>query len=110
MSRNFLLNFHCTECGAIVVDLRDSFEADQQEVLRHLRDTAQATDRSLEEMRNVWLSSFGKLPDDEFQTLQQVHYPRSAEARRRKLAHEAGTGHSVYGYAYLHGSQTILAL
>jgi hypothetical protein len=57
MSLSYSLNRHCTECGAILVNLRDSFQPDQQEVRSHLRDTAQATDRSLEDMRNVWLWS-----------------------------------------------------
>jgi hypothetical protein len=79
--------------------LRDSFQADQQEVWSRLRDTARATERSLEETRNVWLSSLVKLPDDEFRTLKRIHYPRFTEALRQKLAHEASTGNSVY----LHG-------
>jgi hypothetical protein len=106
VSRSYPPNFHCNQCGAILLDLHDSFQADQQEVKVRLRETAQATDRSLEKMRDVWLSSIGKLPDDEFQTLRLAHYPRSAEARRRRLGHEGTTGHSVY----LHGWQTLLGL
>src|SRR5438067_1535468 len=106
MTLNHPTNFHCRECGAILLDLRNSFQADQLEVKARLSETAQATGRSLEEMRDVWLASIGKLPDDEFQTLRHAHYPRSADARRRRLEHERSTGHRVY----LHAWQTLLGV
>jgi aminoglycoside phosphotransferase (APT) family kinase protein len=99
-------NFQCEECGAILRDVHDSFQADQQDVRRHLHETAQSSDRDLEAMRNVWLSSLGKMPDDERLVLWRTHYPRSVKARRTRLEHEASTGHSVS----LHGWRTLLVL
>jgi hypothetical protein len=89
-----------------LLDLHDSFRADQQEVKTRLSDMAEATGRSVEEMRDVWLASIGKLPDGESQTLRLAHYPRSADARRRRLEHESSTGHKVY----LHAWHTLIGL
>src|SRR5437867_738857 len=100
MRQNVPYDFKCEECGAILRALLDSFHVDMKELRRRLRETAQASGRSVEEMRNVWLSSVSSMPVAEMQTLMRAHYPRAAEARRRKAEHEALTGHSVHVHGW----------
>jgi len=45
-------------------------------------------------------AEYETLNADEVQTLMKAHYPRAAEARRRRKEHEAATGHSVYVHGY----------
>jgi hypothetical protein len=40
------------------------------------------------------------MPPDEQMTLMKAHYPRTAEARRRKREHETLTGHSVHVHGW----------
>jgi hypothetical protein len=54
------------------------------------------TGREPDEMRNVWLSSVMKMPDDEMQTVIRAHAPRATDQRcRKKSDHEVASGHSV---------------
>jgi hypothetical protein len=71
-------------------------EADLEQMRQHLLDAARSSGREPEEMRNVWLSSVMKMPDNEMQTVLRAHTPRTTEQRRRKKSeHEIATGHSV---------------
>jgi hypothetical protein len=75
--------------------LFDAQRVDLDEMRKHLLETARSSGREPGEMRNVWLSSIARMPDDEMQTVLQAQYPRTAAARRKKSDHEIATGHSV---------------
>jgi hypothetical protein len=90
------VNVDCHECEAILRELLDARQVDLEEMRTHLLEAARSSGRTPEEMRNVWLSSVMKMPDDEMQTVIRAHAPRAAEARHRKKSdHEIATGHSV---------------
>jgi hypothetical protein len=89
-------NLHCDECEAILRELLDARQVDVEEMREHLFEAARSTGREPEEMRDVWLSSVMRMPDDEMQTVMRAHARRATEARRRKKSdHEIATGHSV---------------
>ena len=100
MPAKFPFDFECEECGAVLEALLNSFHVDLREVRHRLRETADATGRSIEEMRDAWVSSVAKMAPDEKQTLLRAHYPRCADARRKKAEHEALTGHSVHTHGW----------
>jgi hypothetical protein len=100
MAQRFPLDFECAECAAILRALLDEFHVDHRDVKQRLRETAKASGRSVEEMRNVWVASVARMPPGEMQTLMKAHYPRTSEARRRRKEHEAATGHSVYMHGH----------
>jgi hypothetical protein len=98
------MDMSCEECGAILRELRESFQLDQEEVRRRLRETARSSGRDVDEMRTSWVFSISRMPSDEMRTILQGHYPRATQARRKKTEHEAATGHSVY----MHGWRGVL--
>jgi hypothetical protein len=83
MSRILPLNFHCDECEALLRELLDAHQRDLEAMRKHLLETARSSGREPDEMRDVWLSSIARMPDDEMQTVMQAHYPRTAAARRK---------------------------
>jgi len=89
------LNFHCEECEALLREVLDARQVDLEEMRKHLLEAARSSGREPEEMRDVWLSSIARMPDDEMRTVMRAHYPRATEARRKKSDHEIATGHSV---------------
>jgi hypothetical protein len=90
------VNVDCRECEDILRELLDAREVDLEEMHRHLLEAARSSGRDPEQMRNVWLSSVMKMPDNEMQTVLRAHTPRTAaQRRRRKSDHEIATGHSV---------------
>lgn len=96
MSQILPPNLHCDECEAILRELLDARQVDLEELRKHLFEAARSSGREPEEMRDVWLSSVMRMPDDEMQTVMRAHAPRAFEARRRKKSdHEIATGHSV---------------
>jgi hypothetical protein len=96
MSQILPANLHCDECEAILRELLDARRVDLEEMRQHLFEAARSSGREPEEMRDVWLSSVMRMPDDEMQTVMRAHAPRATLARRRnKSDHEIATGHSV---------------
>ena len=96
MSPILPVNPHCPECEDILRELLNAREADLEEMRQHLLDVARSSGREAGEMRNAWLSSVMKMPDNEMQTVLRAHTPRTTEQRRRKKTdHEIATGHSV---------------
>ena len=95
MSPRRPLDFHCDECETLLRELLAARQADLEETRKRLLRAARSSGRRPEEMRDAWLSSIAGMPDDEMRTVMRALYPRSEEARRRKLDHEAATGHSV---------------
>jgi hypothetical protein len=89
-------NADCPECEAILRELLDARQLDLEDMRTRLLEAARSSGRDPEEMRDVWLSSVMRMPDDEMQTVMRALAPRAAEARRRKRSdHEIATGHSV---------------
>jgi len=95
MSPRFSLNARCEECDALVRAWLDARDADAREMRGRLLEAARSSGRTLEEMRDAWLTSIGRVADDEMPSVMRAHYPRASEAYRRKLEHELATGHSV---------------
>jgi hypothetical protein len=97
MSRKFSLNLRCDDCETFLREFLDARQADLEEMRRRLLEAARSSGREPEEMRDVWLSSIARMPDDELKTVLHAHSPRATEARRnrKKLDHELATGHSV---------------
>ena len=95
MSPTRRLDFHCDECDAIVKEMVAARKSDLADMRRHLLEAARSSGRGPQEMRDAWLASIVRMPDEELQTVMRAHYPRSEGVRRRKAEHEAATGHSV---------------
>jgi hypothetical protein len=82
------VNVDCPECEAILRKLLDARQADFEEMREHLFEAARSSGREPEEMRNAWLSTVVKMPDDEMQTVVRapLHAPRKrAPARSRTM-------------------------
>jgi hypothetical protein len=95
MNPRFSLTFHCEECEALLREWLEARRIDEDEMRRNLLEAARSSGREPEEMRDVWVSSIARMPDDEMQTVMRAHYPRSTAARQKKIDHEVATGHSV---------------
>jgi hypothetical protein len=81
-------NFHCPDRAAILRELVDAPLTDAEK----LKQEWLATGRDLEEVRVMWLQS---MANDDSVDVTATYYPRTPEVRRRRLEHEALTGHSV---------------
>jgi hypothetical protein len=97
VSQKYPYHFECEECGVILRALLDSYHVDQREMLARLRETAQSSGRGLKELQTAWVSSLSNMPVDE---AMRAHYPRAHEAQRKKVEHEALTGHSVHMHGW----------
>ena len=96
MNPRLPVNVHCPECEDILRELLDARQVDIEEMRTHLFEAARSSGRAPNEMRNVWLLSVMKMPDNEMETVLRAHAPRTTEQRRRKKSdHEIATGHSV---------------
>jgi hypothetical protein len=93
----------CDECGAILRGFRDAVRLDEQDLKKHLHQTANASGREPDQMRVAWVSSVASAPTEEMHTIIRAHYPRIADLRRKQAEYEALTGHSVFR----DGSQTM---
>ena len=100
MGQRFPPDFSCAECAVILRALLDEFHADQRQVRARLLETAEASGRTVDEMRTRWINSLGAMPADEQPAMMKAHYPRSVEARRRKNEHETLSGHSVHTHGW----------
>src|SRR5437762_193314 len=96
-------HFDCEECGAIARELRISLRMDQEEMRRRLGETADSSGRDLDSMRDAWLATVSRMPPDEMRTVLQAHYPRTAEARRKMIEHQAVSEHSVHALVWWSG-------
>jgi hypothetical protein len=79
MSPILPVNLHCPECEDILRELLNAREADLEEMRQHLLDAARSSGREAEELRNAWLSSVMKMPDNEMLTVLRAHTPRTTE-------------------------------
>ena len=97
------MHFHCSECRALVSDFRHAWEADHSEMRARVRQTAEAGNRDPQTFLLHWVMSLAQMPDDEFEALQTMRYPRVAEVRRRWSEHEARSGHAALGDSWRSG-------
>jgi hypothetical protein len=88
---------HCSECRALVGDFQDAWEADRNDTRVRFTQTAEAADRDPRTFLLHWVMSVAQMPDDEFEALQALRYPRVAEVRRRWNEHAARSGHATIG-------------
>jgi hypothetical protein len=100
VSPRFQPSLHCDVCGAIARELHEAWQADNRDVAERMREVASSSGRDVQKFVVDWVCSITDMPDDEMQTLLRSHYPRVAEARRRKAEHENSTGHSVTWHSY----------
>lgn len=86
-------NFRCEECGAILREMREAWQADQHAV--------RLSSRNPTELLQEWLSA----DDYQMAKLAVSQYPRTLAVRRRRTEHEVLTGHSIltHGWRALFG-------
>jgi len=89
--------FHCSECNALARDFQRAWKADHTELRARFRETAASGDRDARAFLLHWVMSLAQVPDDEFESLQAMRYPRVAGVRQRWQGHEACSGHSGPG-------------
>jgi len=93
---NKAFGVRCDECGAILRDLRDPVQRDEQDLKNRLHRAADASGREPDQMRIAWVSSVASAPTDEMHIIIRAHYPRLADLRAKQAEHESRTGHSVF--------------
>ena len=90
--------FRCKECLRLVRALEAAERADNQALRRRLRSVAATSGRDFFQFGVRWVFSVAAMPDDEMKVLLHSHYPKLAEANRKREAHEAASGHSLKGW------------
>jgi hypothetical protein len=85
------------ECNAPAREFQGAWQADHLEMRARFKETAAAADRDPRAFLLHWVTSRARMPDDEFDALQGMRYPRVAEVRRRWSEHEARSGHAALG-------------
>ena len=88
----------CEECLRLVRVLEAARRADNQALRTRLRSVAASSGRDFVEFGIGWVFSVAAMPEDEMKVLLQSHYPRLAEANRKREEHEAASGHSLKGW------------
>ena len=83
----------CTECEGLARDFQDAWRSDQHEVRVGFQETAEAAGREPLTFLRQWVTSLGRMPDQEFDSLQWARYPRAAEVQRKWREHAAVSGH-----------------
>jgi hypothetical protein len=63
-----------------------------------LRSVAASSGRDFVQFGIRWVCSVAAMPEDEMKVLLRSHYPKFAEANRRREEHEAASGHSLKGW------------
>src|SRR5262245_22492710 len=91
MTGNNSSNRNCSECGAILRQLREAWRGDYRAARERVRDAWLASGLKLDQFYKAYLSG----PDAEIDERFQADFPRFAEMRRRASEHELLTGHSV---------------
>ena len=88
-----LRQLRCTECEGLAREFQDAWRSDQEDVRLHFHETAKSAGRNPEAFLQQWVMSLAHMPDNEFESLQCVRYPRVAEVRHKWKDHERLTGH-----------------
>ena len=90
--------FKCAECLRLVRMLEAARRADKQALRTRLRSVAASSDRDFVQFGIGWVFSITAMPEDEMKVLLHSHYPKLAEANRKREEHEAASGHSLKGW------------
>jgi hypothetical protein len=90
--------FQCEECGRLARALRIAWRADNRVLRTRLRDVAVSSGRDIRQLGIGWVFSVATMPDEEMRVVLESHYPRVADATRKREAHETASGHSLKGW------------
>ena len=95
---NLPAELQCAECLRLVRALEAARRADNLALRTRLRSVAASSGRDVVQFGVGWVFSVAAMPDDEMKALLQSHYPKFAEANRKREEHEAASGHSLKGW------------
>jgi hypothetical protein len=90
--------FQCDECWRIARALFKATREDRVALRSRLGEVAHASGRDIQQFGVNWVFSVASMPDDEMKALMDAHHPHLAEATRRRIEHEAASGHSLKGW------------
>ena len=90
--------FSCDECRRLVRALRTAWRDDSRALRTRFSQTAGAAGRDVRQFTVGWIFSVATMPDDEMKALLDTHYPKVADANRKREAHETESGHSLNGW------------
>jgi hypothetical protein len=96
---NFPPSFACPDCESIATEMQNAWKSGLEELRARLEDVAISSGRDPRKIGLGWIFSRAEMPNDELQASLGFHYPRVAETRRRKKAHESTTGHSTFEWS-----------
>lgn len=88
--------FSCEECADILNELSTAGAEDGRERRRRAEATAADADRDPKAFVLTWVKSVAEMPEQKLRALLAGQYPRAAAAIRKKVEHEAASGHSVW--------------
>ena len=88
----------CAECGRLARALRIAWRADNRALRARLCDVAVTSGRDVRQLGMGWVFSVATMPDEEMRVVLESHYPRVAEATRKREAHETASGHCLKGW------------
>ena len=95
---NLPAEFQWAACLRLARTLVAARRADNLALRTRLRSVAVSSGRDFVQFGVGWVFSVAAMPDDEMKGLLQSHYPKLAEANRKREEHEAASGHSLKGW------------
>jgi hypothetical protein len=96
---NLPAEYQCQECLRLARALQAARRADNHALRTRLRSVAASSGRDFVQFGIRWVFSVAAMPEDEMKVLLQSHYPKFAEANRKREEHEAASGHSLKGWS-----------
>ena len=90
--------FECGECRRLVRALRTAWRDDARALRTRLEQAADSRGRDARQFAVRWVLSVAAMPDGETKALLDTHYPKVADANRKREAHETASGHSLEGW------------
>jgi len=90
--------FECPECQRLVRSLRSAWRDDARALRTRLEQAADSRGRDARQFAVRWVFSVAEMPDAEMRALLDTHYPKVADANRKREAHETASGHSLEGW------------
>lgn len=88
----------CAECRRLVRALRTAWRDDARALRTRLEQAADSRGRDARQFAVRWVFSVAEMPDSEMKALLDTHYPKVADANRKREAHETASGHSLDGW------------
>ena len=90
--------FECAQCRRLVHALRTAWRDDARALRTRLEQAADSRGRDARQFAVRWVFSVAEMPDSEMKALLDTHYPKTADANRKREVHEAASGHSLDGW------------